>query len=333
MIVDLHHHWMPRRHYEELERYLGPEFRVERHGERAYVFRGEEQYFMPTPTYFHLSQQIADMDAAGVDMAVLHVGLWQDWNTSVTFAREINEELAAVQQQYPHRFVGLVHPPVHDPEAGAAEVERGIRELGLRGVALNAHFRGLALDHRHFWPIFAAADRLDVPIVVHPASVPPHTEWMADYQLSNGLGRALDLTVVTVRLFYSGVFEAFPRLRFSMSHLGGAFFALKNRVAPQFFARTLPAPGKRAELPAADFDRDRSRIYFDTAPALWSSDELILAAKTVGAEQIVFGSDYPIGPRWMQDAHERLRSLRPEVGLDPHRLGANAERLFGRPLR
>lgn len=331
MVIDLHHHWMPKRHFDELERYLGPEYRVRRESDRAFVFHGDEQYFMPTPTYFNLDRQIADMDAAGVDCAVLHVGLWQDWNASVEFAREINDELARVQSQHPDRFMGLVHAPMEaggDMKDAVREFERGVRDLGLRGLAINTHVNGVPLDHRRFWPLYQKAHELNVPVVVHPASVPPHTDLLADYQLSNGLGRALDLTTASVRIMYSGILTQWPRLRFSMAHLGGAFFALKNRTDPQFFAKVLPAPGSAKHLADVDYNRVMGQMFFDTAPSLWGNAEILCAMEVLGGSQVVFGSDYPIRLQWMQDGMDRMNAL-PVSRADREKLlGHNAERLF-----
>ncbi len=112
-------------------------------------------------------ERIADMDASGIDMQVLSLtspGVQVfDAATANALARDSNDELAAAIAKYPTRYVGLAAAAPQDPPAAAKEIERGVRQLGLRGVIMNSHTMGERLDNPKFWDIFAAAEALDVP--------------------------------------------------------------------------------------------------------------------------------------------------------------------------
>jgi len=67
-----------------------------------------------------------------------------------------------------------------DPENSAAEIERCVTKLGIRGVNLLSHSENEYLDNQKFWAIFAAAEKLDVPIYIHPAI--PSTKILGGYE-------------------------------------------------------------------------------------------------------------------------------------------------------
>jgi 2,3-dihydroxybenzoate decarboxylase len=96
-----------------------------------------------------------------------------DTADGLAMARETNDELAEWVKKYPDRYIGLAALAPQDPEAAARELERCVKELGFRGAKLNSHCRGEYLDNEKFWPIFAKAEELDVPVYLHPTIPSP----------------------------------------------------------------------------------------------------------------------------------------------------------------
>src|SRR6185312_14081385 len=90
-----------------------------------------------------VSERIAKMDAMGVDVQVLsaslvHQGLeWADAQTSLRLARATNDWIARAVATQPKRFIGLGTLPLHVPSLAVSELERCMRERGLRGVAIS----------------------------------------------------------------------------------------------------------------------------------------------------------------------------------------------------
>src|SRR6185369_4903912 len=91
-----------------------------------------------------------------------------DAPTATALARSSNDQLAEAIRRYPTRFAGLAAIAPQDPAAAAAELSRGVTQLGLKGAIINSHTHGEYLDQPKFWEIFAAAESLGVPLYLHP---------------------------------------------------------------------------------------------------------------------------------------------------------------------
>src|SRR5262249_53028082 len=67
------------------------------------------------------------------------------------------------------RRVGLGSLPLHDVALSAAELERCVRDLNLRGVIISSHVNGVELGDERLRPFWAKAEELGAVIFVHPA--------------------------------------------------------------------------------------------------------------------------------------------------------------------
>src|SRR3712207_3237963 len=119
--------------------------------------------------------RIREMDEAGIDMQVLSHGAPSSQKlpaeVAVDVTRRVNDRLAAAIAAHPTRFAGFAALPTSDPAAAADELSRTVSELGFKGAMIHGLADGAFLDDKRFWPIFARAEQLDVPIYLHP-SVP-----------------------------------------------------------------------------------------------------------------------------------------------------------------
>lgn len=318
LVIDVHHHWMPEEHYRRPELYVRPDEEVIHEPDRFRIRRAGVQLFSPPKMTARIDEQIKAMDRAGVDRAVLHVGVWLDW-ADLRAARVINDRMAEVAAQYPDRIIPLAHVPPLDPE-GQRELRRAVVDLGFKGVGINTHINGILLDDERLFPFYKIVSDLEVPIVVHPASELPlaHPHGMEQFNLTRNLGRAFDTTINIARLMLSGTLDRFPKLRFVFAHMGGAFFALKNRLNPSFWDR-------RAK---GFFDKYKRRIFVDTAPPFWSPEEIRFAVYMMGEGQVVMGSDFPtIG--LLANSVRIIQKAETTARIKKKVLGENARRLFG----
>ena len=117
-------------------------------------------------------ERISDMDSSGIDIAVVSltapgVQLF-DPETATSLAVSANDQLAEGIARYPDRYVGLAAFSPLDPANAAKELERGVKQLGLRGGIFNSHTLGTYLDDEQYWEIFEAAEALDVPDLPPP---------------------------------------------------------------------------------------------------------------------------------------------------------------------
>src|SRR6185312_5736905 len=116
-----------------------------------------------------------------------------------------------------------------DPEAAAAELERAVRKLGMKGVMVNGITDGHFLDHPGFRPILATAEALDVPIYLHPALPPPEVYQayfgglpapIAGALSRGGWGWHCETGLHCLRMVVDGVFDRFPKLQVVIGHMG-----------------------------------------------------------------------------------------------------------------
>lgn len=75
-----------------------------------------------------------------------------------------------------------------------------------------------------------------------------------------------------------------------MPHLGGTFFAMKDRVLASFGFHG----GK-----LVDFESRLDHFYFDTAPPFWGKAAVDCAIATLGPQRILFGTDHPLGSNFL----------------------------------
>lgn len=285
LVVDFQHHFMPER---ILRKHLGS----------GQTTACEYKEGIPTYTYHgllaNLDQHLADMDLAGIDVAVLTCAA--GWETSLEECRRVNDEVAQIQKDSGGRFVGLAHIAPLEPGA-LEELERAVRQLGLRGVAITPRLQpstannpALQLDARELDPFYERLVALDVPLFIHPSLLPIGYDAMREYDLARMLGREFELACTVVRLIMGGVLERFPALKVVVSHLGGGLPILLGRVR----AFTDPRTWGRGDRPLPrPFDEYLDRLYFDTAGFAGQSRAVQAALLELKPQQLLLGTDYP----------------------------------------
>ena len=231
---------------------------------------------------YDLDLQLDDMAQAGIDLSVLSCLL--GWSAPLEDCRFINDDLAAIQKKYPHRFVGLAQAPILEGKTALDELRRAIGDLGLHGVTITSQVGGFSLDSPKLYDFYETVCALDVPVFVHPALVPTGYEHLKDYDLPRVLGREVDLTVAITRLIAGGIFDRVPNLKIVMAHFGGGIAAVKDRLIGKGYRfGTLKRP----------FGEYYDKVYFDMAGFEGGIAALNCALQGIRPERMVFASDYP----------------------------------------
>ena len=234
------------------------------------------------------------MDDAGIDVQVLSQvapGLHHlDAPVAVPLAKEANDMLADVVRAHPSRFAGFATLPVSDPVAAATELDRSVRVHGFRGAMVNGHTRGAYLDDRRYWPLFECAQELDVPIYLHP-TMPPAviTEvYYAPYPPSfagAGWGFAVETGTHALRLILSGLFDAYPRLKLILGHMGELLPYCLTRIN-----RWLTPDFAHLQRPVTDYI---TQNFWITTAGAFDAAAFICASHSMGIDRILFSVDYP----------------------------------------
>lgn len=77
-----------------------------------------------------------------------------------------NDRLATVVRTRPEQMIGFAHHDPFSPDA-PAELERAVTVLGLRGYKIVAPLLRERLDHERLDPLWGAAERLGIPVLIH----------------------------------------------------------------------------------------------------------------------------------------------------------------------
>jgi predicted TIM-barrel fold metal-dependent hydrolase len=251
--------------------------------------------------------RIKEMDEGGIDIQVLSHAppavQTLDPETSVRLATATNNKLAETIKLHPTRFAGFAALPTPDPKASVAELERCVTKLGFKGAMIHGLTGGLFPDDKRFWPIFEMAEKLDVPIYLHPGHPHPavieayYKDYAKDYPgiLSAGWGYTVEMATAGVRMVLSGVFDKHPDLNIILGHMGeGIPFSLW-RIDHSF-----KRPGGK---PMAFRDTFCKHFYITTS-GNFSDTALLCSVMELGADRIIFSVDWPYvmnkpGTDWM----------------------------------
>jgi aminocarboxymuconate-semialdehyde decarboxylase len=206
-------------------------------------------------------------------------------DVAVRLAAMVNDEFKAAMERPDGKFTALATLPLNDPTASAKELERAMRQLGMRGAMLFSNVNGVALSDLRYWPLYEIANDLGAVLYIHPEH-PINVEMMKEYWLMPLVGFLYDTTLAAASLVFAGVPERFPKIRWALCHLGGTIPYLAERLDRGFHA---------FRDCRANIQREPSsylkQFYYDTVN--FSQGALKLAIDFAGADHILAGSDYP----------------------------------------
>jgi aminocarboxymuconate-semialdehyde decarboxylase len=275
-----------------------------------------------------IGRRLRDMDAQLIDKQVISVPPGPMFfyrlpeAEAAAACRRVNDAFAEVVAKDPAHFAALATLPMQAPDAAASELERAVRDLGLRGCEINSNINGGNLDDGGLTPFYAKAQALGVPIFIHPAGVPGLNERLGSYYLTNLIGNPMDTTIAAASLIFGGVFEAFPRLKVYLAHGGGACPYIRGRWEHGWRVRS--EAKVKISRPPSEYFRN---LFFDSLTH--SGASLSFLAATVGPERIMLGTDYPfdMGNYESVNAVEAVAGVT-DAGKD-RILGENAQEFFG----
>jgi 5-carboxyvanillate decarboxylase len=244
-------------------------------------------------------RRVGDMDSAGIAKQVISLtapGLQIfDADTAAGLAVSYNDQLAEAVRGRPSRFAGLAAVAPHAPNAAAKELERAVTRLGLRGAIVNSHTHGEYLDDQKFWPLFEAAEALEVPVYIHPQTPPPS---MIGPLLESGLdgaiyGFAVETGMHLLRVIMSGALDRFPRLKIVVGHLGEAIPFWLFRV--DFFHRGIVNTKRYKNIRPLEkrpSDYMKENVYVTTSGMAWEP-AIMFVRSVLGADRVLYAMDYP----------------------------------------
>jgi len=323
-IIDFHNHYYPPEYIQALEK--GPSaVRITHDAEGNPWLHYPGDYNVAVRGHRDIDYREQVLRQQGIDTQVItlttpgtHV---EEPATAVRLARLVNDTFARVVADKKGRFAALATLPLNDPAASGAELRRAMEQLHFRGAMVFSNINGVALSDQRFWKLYEAADELGAILHIHPTN-PVGVEAMLDYWLMPLVGFLMDTTLAAAGLVFSGVAERFPRIRWVLSHLGGAIPYLAERLDRGYEA--FVECRKNISRPPSSYLKN---FYFDTVN--FDPRALELAVSFAGADHILAGSDYPHQIGSIEKMLESLKCTRVSEADRNKILGGNAARLLG----
>jgi 2,3-dihydroxybenzoate decarboxylase len=241
-------------------------------------------------------ERLPEMDSAGLDVEVLSLnspGIQAEKDPAVATAKAaaVNDFLAGVIDHHPTRFSGFCSLALQDPQSAADELERAVTQLGLKGGLVNAHTQGRYLDDPEYSVVWERAEALDVPLYLHPANGVDTAHVLSGHPELQGpmWSWGLDTSTHALRLIFGRVFDRFPKAKLLLGHMGEGLPFVLWRLDSRWDFHNHQGIELDLEYPSHYLRRN---LYITTS-GVASSAPLLCSMLALGADHILFGTDYP----------------------------------------
>jgi aminocarboxymuconate-semialdehyde decarboxylase len=291
-VIDIHTHIVPSRLAADPKRdRLWPSVELSAGGNAA-VMIGGKVFRKIDARSWDVGRRLSDMVEDGTDMQVLSpmpelLSHWLPADDAEFLADVMNDEIASMIDQAPGNFAGIGMVCAQDLPSALRQLQK-VKSLGFAGIEIGTHINGTALGSETLFPLYEAAEALNLGIFVHPLH-PAGVERIGDSpEFAATAVFPLETALASVSLLAAGVTERFPRLRILLSHGGGALPWILPRMDHGW---SLGLKGQMTQPPS----KAARQFWYDTI--LYDPASLSFLAHAVGTEHIVVGSDYPFAIR------------------------------------
>jgi aminocarboxymuconate-semialdehyde decarboxylase len=271
-------------------------------------------------------KRLAEMDAMGVDVQVISPGpmqyfYWLPPELGREASRMVNDDIAEIASRHPDRLVAMGTAPLQHPEFAVAELERCVKQLGLRAMEINTCVNGTELSQAGLETFFAKVEEYGVVLFIHPLGFTDGRR-MARHFFINTIGNPLESTLAIGHLIHDGVLDRYPGLKICVAHGGGYIAHYVGRFDHTYEHR--PEVHKEMKKAPSAYLR---QLYFDTV--VYDPAEIEQLARRWGAEHVLMGTDWPynMGERDPVGLLDRCSAISED---DRAKIaGRNAAALFG----
>jgi len=280
--------------------------------------------------------RLVDMDSEGIDVAVLFgaglagtIPALEDAGLAAALATARNSWLAEYCAANPKRIKGTAALAQQDIDASVEELHRSVKELGFVGASIFPNIKGRHLGDPFFFPLYAEAERLNVPICVHMflgryGSDATGTERVDKFFYTHLFGHPFEQMIALSVIIGEGVLDRFPRLRFVFLESGCGWLPYwLHRLDEHYEVLGVQTPELKTEPSKL---LERGQLYFS-----FEADESELAhvIDVVGDDYLVFASDYShFDSRWPGASEPIVNHEKISDGSKRKILNDNARRLY-----
>ncbi len=240
--------------------------------------------------------RLKDMDSEGIDQALLfctEMGMRKDFYAP-SVAQGYNNWLRDYCSEDTKRLRGVALLPLGDIDDARRELRRAVTELGFPAFFMKPSVNNMRPQDPYFHPLYEEAEALDVPLMLHI----PHgvfgllmSQFGYDFVSAHAVLHPMGMMLAVMDIIYGGIMDKFPKLRvgFMEGQVGWVPWLLwrLDEQYEQFMYR----PGMKAHLKNLPSEYlSEGRMFFSSDP---EEKYMAFAAEQIGADHIVWASDYP----------------------------------------
>jgi aminocarboxymuconate-semialdehyde decarboxylase len=321
-VIDIHTHIVPLRlaaNPKRDRRWPSVELSA---GDNAAVMIGGKVFRKIDARSWDANRRLSDMVEDGTDMQVLSpmpelLSHWLPPDDAEFLADVMNDEIAGMIEQAPRNFAGIGMVCAQDVPRAVRQLQK-VKSLGFAGIEIGTHINGTPLGSDALFPLYEAAEALDLGIFVHPLHPAGMERIGAGPEFAATAVFLLETALASVSLLAAGITERYPRLRILLSHGGGALSWILPRMD---YGWSLGLKGQMTQPPS----KIARQFWYDTI--LYDPAALSFLANAVGIDHIVVGSDYPFAIRQKQPGAFANAALGNEAVLANNAFGFLGRRL------
>jgi aminocarboxymuconate-semialdehyde decarboxylase len=233
--IDMHTHILPKKLPNFAQKFGYGDFihLIHNADGSANMMKGEKFFRRIQPNCWDAETRIKDYEKFDTQVQVVCTipvmfSYWAKAKDTKALAEFLNDDIAELCERYPQNYLGLGTLPMQDADEAIKELER-CKEIGLLGVQIGSNINDKNLSEPEFFPIFEAAQELDMAIMVHPWNM-MGMENMSKYWLPWLVGMPAETSRAACSMIFGGVLEKLPQLRVCFSHAGGSFLPTLGRI-------------------------------------------------------------------------------------------------------
>jgi aminocarboxymuconate-semialdehyde decarboxylase len=291
-VIDIHNHFFPESWPDLAARYGTPDWPRIKHTEagKADIMVGDRFFRHIYSACWDPEVRLQEMDRDGVDLQVISA-------TPVLFAYDrpvehafdcaqlFNDAALELCSRGKGRLKSFCQVPLQDPDAACKELTRCMQS-GHLGVQIGNHIGSKNLDDPGVITFLYHCASEGAAVLVHPWEMLGRDR-MPKYMMPWTVGMPAETQLSVVALILSGAFDRLPStLRICFAHGGGSFAFLLGRLENAWHHH--PVARGECEHPPSHY---LNRFYVDSA--VFDQRTLQFLVGTMGAGQVMLGSDYP----------------------------------------
>lgn len=232
-------------------------------------------------------KRIQDLDNGKISLQVISHG---PGIRPATLCAAANDELASAVSENPTRLAGFAMLPMNEPLDAAKELERCAKELHFVGALVDNHVNGDFYDDDRFWPVFQKAEELNLPIYIHPSFPADKEHYQGNYSdkialalSAFGWGWHSETALSVLKLFASGFFDRFPKIKILIGHMG--------EMIPFQFERII-STAESWGLKRGFREVWKENIWITTS-GMFALPPLVCLLQTTDISHVLYSVDYP----------------------------------------